>query len=434
MTETAQTDARAQDLPEEDRERSGENCNPLQLGRCRPRRQFSLKRRRKQVSRLLGRVERAFRAGDREKARRLTRLYLRSDHAIVVAAIEANRKLPPAQRWDERYVELLATCLDPWQGTDERVLVSTKAKENSGYRVICQFGPENRALQTLANKVLEVQTELHPAQFLYQGGRPAASRAVTQTFEEDYTHVVQTDITNCYSSFQGEQVKRLLPLPTQVIQKVVLAKDLNLVAFRIHVGAGRTSALLARCRRGLPHGSISSPPAAEILLSPTPSEFSEGCKPILYVDDLLVFTHSRTEADAVYRTMGFALQRNPAGTFEPGYVQVRRCCDGFNFLGYRFRKQRNSPTVRPSNRSLEKFTQKYRSQLHSAVLEYLRTGRSGKLQRLGRYIRSWHASQDQWDERTLHESSVRDELQQWYILCRQIRFDLGHKLIARTMG
>jgi hypothetical protein len=153
MTETAQTDARAQDLPEEDRERSGENCNPLQLGRCRPRRQFSLKRRRKQVSRLLGRVERAFRAGDREKARRLTRLYLRSDHAIVVAAIEANRKLPPAQRWDERYVELLATCLDPWQGTDERVLVSTKAKENSGYRVICQFGPENRTDRTASSPI-----------------------------------------------------------------------------------------------------------------------------------------------------------------------------------------------------------------------------------------------------------------------------------------
>jgi hypothetical protein len=60
-----------------------------------------------------------------------------------------------------------------------------------------------------------------------------------------------------------------------------------------------------------------------------------------------------------------------------------------------------------------------------AVLEYLRTGRRGKLCRVRRYVQSWHASFDQWEERDLHKSSVLDELRRWEILCRVIRRDLA---------
>jgi hypothetical protein len=208
------------------------------------------------------------------------RKYLGSYDAKLLAAIEADeamRRNLGVAGITKTELEATASKLDPWKGTDEPVHGYWKKKTSGkGHRFICEFGSEHRALQYLVREVLIALHDLHPNQYATRGGVHAAIRHTKQALIDGYVWAVELDINNCYPSFDGEKLSRLLPLPKEVTERVILSRHMNLSLGFYCVGKGQghdhevdatTPGAISPARRGLPQGSAVSPIVAEAMVA-----------------------------------------------------------------------------------------------------------------------------------------------------------------------
>jgi hypothetical protein len=90
-------------------------------------------------------------------------------------------------------------------------MVRFKEKKNNPnqHRTILGFGIENRALQYLVLSVLEVRADLHHSQYLLKGGVHKAVQKVADQMAGGPKWAIETDIKNCYASFEGTKVTDL---------------------------------------------------------------------------------------------------------------------------------------------------------------------------------------------------------------------------------
>jgi hypothetical protein len=196
------------------------------------------------VRKMLRRIRNAHQTGRQRDADHLVQEYLRSNDARYIALIQASAKLKEHRRPNAGLLPCIAQRLNPWAGTREKVIFMPQQKEGkpNEYRPILDFGIENRALQYLVRSVLDVRADLHPNQYVLKGVHQAIGRVAELLVQGDHW-AIETDIKDCYPSFDGEKVPDLLPVPKRVTQSCLLGASLRL---RVHpsltfgqAGAGR---------------------------------------------------------------------------------------------------------------------------------------------------------------------------------------------------
>jgi hypothetical protein len=122
---------------------------------------------------LLKRIRKAREAGDEHRARGLQRVFLASWEAKRAAALEAARKI---KGLSDR--EGVADAVASWMAfsrrtVDEEIRVFAKRKRSGGVRLICDYGPEDKARQVQARMALEAVVDLRPEQYGVTGrGHP----------------------------------------------------------------------------------------------------------------------------------------------------------------------------------------------------------------------------------------------------------------------
>jgi hypothetical protein len=197
------------------------------------------------------------------------RKYLGSFDARLHATLEACEAMKASSRPDPAELPSIASCLDARKGTKEPVLAHMIPKDSTGqYRMVLEFGIENRALQYLVRDVLIAVLELHPNQYATRGGVHAAIRHTKQALIDGYLWAVELDINDCYPSFEEEKLSSLLPLPKEVTDHVIISRYLNLpIGFSLIDGPGNDheddhinlGAVSTACQGGIPQGSAASP-------------------------------------------------------------------------------------------------------------------------------------------------------------------------------
>ena len=92
-----------------------------------------------------------------------------------------------------------------------------------------------------------------------------------------------------------------------------------------------------------------------MLLAPALAGLPAGAQVLTHLDDILVLTRTRGEADLILLALRVALERHPAGRLALRRADIRRTCDGFEFLGYRFRRRKGEPPAQPTQRNITRF-------------------------------------------------------------------------------
>lgn len=385
-----------------------------------------LKKAQRKEAKLRARIEKAEAAGETHKARFYRDLYTSSFSAKLTAAHEVNthKKRPARRRLPFSELKELAAGLDPWAGTNEPVRIGLRPKASGGTRPITIFGFEHRTLQKLMRNALYPFARFHPGQYspAGRGGKQAACAAIKEALEGDYKHAAKIDIRDCFGSINAYRLSQYLPLRRDMVGSVLIGRNLNLTTYpnRSHLyddNEVRVSALLSKGRRGIPQGSAVSSLVSDIVIADLLSAVPEGVKVVAYADDILLLTRTRDEISAAVQALQRAVRHSPYGPFTLKTCETKRACDGFDFLGYRFkRRATGAPKIRPSDEAFKAFRTGFR-QRKLLDMCYRFTERQA-----WRYVANWLRTKPLWSEhhKDIFRSSWEREALQFEEACSAI--------------
>lgn len=378
-----------------------------------PGKPVSLAKAQKHARDLLNDVARAHAGGKHAQALRATRAYLASFDARYLAVVEANKKLKQHKRAPKGSLAAIAHSLNAFNGSQEKATAHWKPKSADGdFRVVLDFGIEQRALQELVSQVLKVQSETHPHQFAVRGGKEAAIQLAAKALEAGYAYVIETDITDCYPSFNQSKVMDLLPLPKEVSKKVIISKELP-----IKIGNHPLNGIgpdgvesIAEAQQGLPQGSSASPFVVEVLLAPVLSQLPEGGLVVAYADNFLVMAQDANGAAATSLALGSALTSHPAGPLWPKLPKMYAPGQAIEFLGYRLQIKNGKCRISPSARNMQKFEDKFKRALRRITKAPTVSMRHVYIRKAVDYTRSWCAGFGLWHEAHGHQTWCKAEI------------------------
>lgn len=351
----------------------------------------ALAKARRAEAKMMRRISRAVEGGDMHRAEGLQRQYVRSFSAKLCAVAKVNPVLKSAQR--ARSSELIAVasrlCLS--RPCDEEVRVVAKPKRAEGWRPVTIFGLERAASQALACNALSAFHIPDPRQFAVSGGgHNAAARFVMQSMSDGYTWFVGLDISSFYSTIERRSLSSIIPLPTNMVEHVICPPPAGSIRIE-RVGRALTGLRLAEASQsGISQGSRSSPLVAEIIVKQILAQFALDVRIINDADDFGIMARTKRDADAITSALTRATARSPAGCFHlrpKAHKGARRVCDGFDFLGYRFRRRRSRIDCQPSDANLIKFNSRVRDLAMLLEGDVLRG-----VHILRRYVRQWWQS------------------------------------------
>jgi hypothetical protein len=164
---------------------------------------------RQHVLKMLKRIRDAHRAGRWWQTQQFIREYLTSYDARLAATHRAFEKMKPARRPPKDQLPAIASGLNAFNGTQEKVRLVVRRKRSNPheFRTTLDFGIENRALQYLVLSVLYVIADLHPRQFAVRGGVHAAVAHAQGAMQAGFVYAREIDIQRCFQSFKGDRIK-----------------------------------------------------------------------------------------------------------------------------------------------------------------------------------------------------------------------------------
>lgn len=373
------------------------------------------------IKALLRRIHAAYCSGKLKLGDHLSLMYLNSMDARYVATLAAYRQLKPHQRPNARCLFGIAQSLDPWNGSGEDVYLRLKPKNGNpdSFRRILEFGIENRSLQYLVLPLLQARSERHPCQYDRRGTHAAIAR-VAELMARGHVCAVETDIVNCYQSFDGEKVKDRLPIPKRVTHSVIIGAALNVsLAYPSFFGPADPGVddediwpgEFADARRGVPQGSATSPLAVEMLLGPLFTKLPAGGEAVGFADNFL--TMAKDANDVVSMTVAFwsALKAHPAGQLRPKEPRIFEAGSPIEFLAHRLQLVDGVVQIDPTQENLEKFEKELMVGL--AKIEKLSSSLSRAKQHIGelrRYVCSWTGSFKMCDGIALRRAKALNEI------------------------
>lgn len=348
-------------------------------------------------------IARAWAAGDARTANFLTTKYLQSHEARFAAVGRARRKLTFWKRPSPKSLPGIAAGLNAFSGTNEPALVELIPKgDNGDYRKVLNFGIKNRSLQYLIAPLLKATSQLHPQQFGSQGV-PQAIDLVGDLMKGGHLWTIETDIQNCFPSFEGENLHTILHLPKRVISHVIMGENLNVVpgdtllnVFGPAEGDDgdpyTVECFLAEARQGMPHGSAPATLIAEMLIAPVLKALPTGSQVPSFVDNMLTMALSEEECESVTQTLWSALIGHPVGHLKPRLVRSSKPGEPIKFLGHRLKLHGTKLLIEPT---LENDIE-FKLQVHRKFKRLCRPAstaiRQMRAEDLTEYVTSWTGS------------------------------------------
>jgi hypothetical protein len=353
---------------------------------------------------MLRRLREADSAQKGRRADHLARLYLTSLDAKYLATLQANKALPMSRRKHAAELPAIAKSLNPWAGSEERVKLIPKFKDDGNVRLLMSFGIEHRALQYLVLPILRARADVHPAQYASVGVHSAVRRAA-ELLAEGHTWAIESDIQNCFQSFDGEQAKENLPLPKRVVERVALSSSLLLTLGHDSIFGPAQSdrddellikSLFADARRGIPQGSAISPLIAECLLAPAYHQLSGAGQVVGYADNTLIMGTTKGGVSSTYQSLWAAFMAGSAGQLRPNKPKQFKPGDPIEFLGHRLRLVKGAVWIEPNPVNLKAFESNVGRALSDIRRSDTRAERARRAENLRRYVRSWTAAFSLW--------------------------------------
>jgi hypothetical protein len=290
-------------------------------------------------------------------------------------------------------VRALATSCNTFAPvTDEPATLRLIAK-GSGRRWVYDFGLRRRMQQRL---VADILRRLHPpprSQRLFNGGMPAALKAVATAFQEGFTHGKEVDLRDFYGSVRPNGLAEYLrPLPTTVVDNVVWDTSLRSSPSRIAV-VGATTLLTPNGSAGLFLGASTSPIVGERIIARLLAA-AQLPDTITYADNLFVTGRSAAEVEErIHRIRESAatLEVGPLGTGE-AYSSNFDLSEPFEFLKRYGVRREEGFSWEPGEKKLTQY------QIGGA--EYKLT--EAEIEKAEHRVRHWRRSYKNWsggDER-----------------------------------
>lgn len=265
--------------------------------------------------------------------RDLVRRLLRDRRVHLACAYDAIRRSLGLRDATPESVRSLAASFNAFAPIHEKI-ATRDIDKGSGRRRVQDFGPRRRMHQAL---VADILRSLHPplqTQTLFNGGMPAALRAVATAYSDGgFTHGVEVDIVDFYGSVAKAPLAGLLrPLPDSVVDNVVWDLAMREDA---PVAAAATTCVppTSSPPTGLSLGSGTSPIVGERIVA----ELLAAARlpdTITYADNLFVM--GRSEAEVRSRLDAI---RNSAALLDVGELELRESHNvrydlarGFTFL------------------------------------------------------------------------------------------------------
>lgn len=267
----------------------------------------------------------------------------------------------------------MAGEIDPFQDPNEPVFGYPKFKSERGnWRPILVFGPRRKALQTLVRLVLSAKFNFCPFDFMApkRGAEVAADR-ITQFIDDGINHFVVADIEACFRSVKQEGVAEQLGIPPAVVRHCLLSGgDTLLLPSGLPYYISHT-AFSEAVRQGLPQGARSSNLVVSLLLGPELWSLTSGTDVVLYGDDIAIPAATHDEAETLAKTLSDCLGNHPSGPFRLKRCEVVDARKGFNFLKYKFRRDRftKHAKLHPSDLSYHRFAERVRGRVKSELLK-----------------------------------------------------------------
>ena len=367
---------------------------------------------------LLERIRHAHANGQHKKADYWQRRYLQSLDARRVAVDTANRSMKPHARRPESELLGIAKALDPRSGTKEPVDLWLQEKHhNPGeLRAIMNFGLESRALHALVIEVLKARSNLFPFQFASQGtgGRDGALKMLQATVRSGADFAVATDIRDYFPSLGANQLGKILQLPKEVIEHVLVSGGLNLQSkdpWIHHCCISKefdavSGGCIEKARRGIPQGSAASSVVAEIVLASVIAEIPKYGIVINFADDLVVLVDHPDKAASMRTALNKALQAAPVGPLTPKTLETFGPGDSFDYLGYRVTLLENDCRLEPSAYNVARFKKEFPARVAKAEKQGIHEARA-----LHRYVNGWTSAFHLWEgaeeHRDFHLAAVK---------------------------
>jgi RNA-directed DNA polymerase len=339
---------------------------------------------RKNLFRLQCRVFKAIAKGDKRKARSLQKLILKSQSSRLLA-IRQVTQLNAGKRtagvdgkaslnFEERL--LLNECLKEkhvnWnhQGLREIPI----PKKDGSTRMLKVPTIADRAWQCLAKYALEPAHEatFHPRSYGFRTGRSAHDAQkllfinLSSNANGKNKRVIELDIEKCFDSISHSSIMRNLIAPS----------GLKLGIFRC-LKAGTN---VGFSDQGTPQGGVVSPLLANIALN----GIEDIHNSIRYADDMVIILKPEDNAEEILSSVSkFLADRGMQ--ISQKKTRITATTNGFNFLGWHFKVQKNGKfRCVPSVDNFKAFRKKVK-----AIINNSNYGAKVKAQKLAPIVRGW---------------------------------------------
>lgn len=329
---------------------------------------------REKLRRFQNEIDNRLTAGDLRAAKHKLRKMLSNRSVRLRCLVLANSKLPVV---DRRSTSDLAELVDqvtpmtrhayPW--------AFALSKPDGGHRPVFKFGLEDRACAVLIHEALKPfarahpRLACHPAQVLLSGGLPVACEHLRQALDAAPSGAVfiQIDAKRFFPSIACEGLAGMTGLPPEVIHRHLSVEHMDVrgkrsleCALAINgndqrdetpapsgVGREKRDAALG----GIATGSAAASLVAEMVMGHILRD--AGSLPglialVVYSDNIGAVVRTREEARAVQEAVLGAFSRSRAGPLSASKVSIKDVATGFNFLGYRWRRQEGTVHAEPS--------------------------------------------------------------------------------------
>ena len=346
----------------------------------------------------MSQLHRAVASGSGRRIKAAQENLLKSFSSRLCCIVLSVEKKPKPLTYTATELREMANEIDAFSDPGEPVRAYAKTKSLRGdWRPICAFGPRRKALQTLVNFLLIAKFGPHPLDYMAQGrGAEVAADRITQFIDDGINHFVVADIEACFRSVkQGELAARLGFPPMVVRHCLLIGEDVPVMLPSVLPVGVSYRAFSEAVRQGLPQGARSSNRVISLLLGPELRSLTSDDRVILYGDDIAVPADTRDMADTLAKTLSELLEVHSAGPFRLKRCSVEDARPGFNFLKYKFRRDRftGRSYLRPSDLSYHRFGERVRGivrdepreKVYPAVMAYR-----------GRWLTSFRRYQPNW--------------------------------------
>lgn len=223
-------------------------------------------------------------------------------------------------------LNVYACCNDP-------VRLNIQPKDDGSGRPTLDFGWNHKCRQLMVRDVIYAAGVGNEFDHNFRGlGPERAIRRIVEAIEAGYVWWLTADIKNCFASVKLEHIHGMLPIPSNVLKKVVFIP--TSVPIHSHHGDHVAMTIDQEARRGLPQGSIVSAPLASALLGReirTVMSEIPGVA-LTFADDIAIGARTQEQIKSIEHAIGERFASLSGGPLIFKYIKIGHAASGIDFI------------------------------------------------------------------------------------------------------